>query len=83
MKIEDYENSFEIMKSFDVFYYLNGRFPATNSLLWISDGDEPDFFFSGEKISITGFYGLFICFYNFFQCSIYFWVEREKFQKMH
>ena len=49
MKIEDYENSFEIMKSFDVFYYLNARFPATNSLLWISDGDEPDFFFRVKK----------------------------------
>ena len=49
MKIEDYENSFEIMKSFDVFYYLNGRFPATNGLLWISDGDETDFFFRAKK----------------------------------
>ena len=31
--IQEYDSSFELMKSFDIFYYLNGRFPYTNGLL--------------------------------------------------
>ena len=25
--IQEYENSFDLMQSFDILYYLNGRFP--------------------------------------------------------
>ena len=51
MKIGDYKNSFELIKSFNVFYYRNGRFPAPNGFLWIPHGDKHDFIL-GDKISI-------------------------------
>ena len=49
--IQEYDSTFELMKSFDIFNYLNGRFPYNNDLLWVTDGDKPDFILGG-KISI-------------------------------
>lgn len=43
MKIEDYDSVFELMKSIDIFYYLIGRFPATDGLLWVADNNKMDF----------------------------------------
>ena len=55
--IQEYDSSFELMKSFDIFYYLNGRFPYTNGLLWVPNGDKPDII-SGEKLSLKRLYKL-------------------------
>ena len=55
--IQEYDSSFKLMKSFDIFYYLNGRFPYTNSLLWVPNGDKPDII-SGEKLSLKRLYKL-------------------------
>ena len=46
------------MQYFDIFYYLNRRFPYTNTLLWASDGNKPNLI-SGEKISLKRLYELF------------------------
>ena len=35
------ENAYELLIVFQMFYYLNGRFPLTNSLLIIPDGEAP------------------------------------------
>ena len=43
----------------DFFFYLNGRMPATNGLIWIPDGGKPDVI-SGLKLSIKCLYELFI-----------------------
>ena len=40
------------------YFYLNGRRPATNELIWISDSEKPKFI-SGEKLSIKRLYELF------------------------
>ena len=32
------ENSYELLKIFQLFYYLNGRLPLTNDLMIIPDG---------------------------------------------
>lgn len=46
------------MQYFDIFYYLNRRFPYTNGLLWASDGNKLNLI-SGEKISLKRLYELF------------------------
>lgn len=56
--IQEYDSTFELMKSFNIFNYLNGRFPYNNDLLWAPDGDKPDFILGG-KISIKRLYELF------------------------
>lgn len=56
--IQEYDSSFELMKSFDIFYYLNGRFPYTNGLLWVPNDDKPNII-SGEKLSLKRLYKLF------------------------
>ena len=43
LPIEQYENLVELLKSFEIFYYINGRFPYTTALLPIPDGDIPNF----------------------------------------
>ena len=43
----------EIMKAFDSFYYVNGRFPINNNLISAPDGQTPDFIklrFSNQKL---------------------------------
>ena len=57
-KKEDYNSPFELIKSVNTSYYLNGGILVTNGLLWIPNGDKPDFI-SGEKISIQKLYELF------------------------
>ena len=49
--IQEYDSSFELRKSLDIFHYLNSRFPYRNSLPWVPDGDKLDFI-SGEKVSL-------------------------------
>ena len=46
------------MQSFAIFYYLNGRFPHANGLLWVPDSDKPNFI-SREKICSKTLYELF------------------------
>ena len=33
------ENAYELLTVFQIFYYLNGRFPLTNGLLIVPDGE--------------------------------------------
>ena len=56
--IQEYDSTFKLMKSVDIFYYLNGRFPYNNDFLWVPDGDKPDVILGG-KISIKKLYELF------------------------
>ena len=39
--IVDIQNSFELLRSFQLVYYLNGRLPLTNGLLPVPDGETP------------------------------------------
>ena len=36
------ENAYELLTVFQIFYYLNGRFPLTNGLLIVPDGEVPE-----------------------------------------
>ena len=47
-KKEDYNSPFGLIKSVDTSFYLNGEILVTNGLLWMPNGDKPDFI-SGEK----------------------------------
>ena len=39
--IVDIQNSFELLRIFQLVYYLNGRLPLTNGLLPVPDGETP------------------------------------------
>ena len=39
--IVDIQNSFELLRIFQLVYYLNGRVPLTNGLLPVPDGETP------------------------------------------
>ena len=41
LPIENYSDSVELLKAFDLFYYINGRLPLTTGLLTIPDGAVP------------------------------------------
>ena len=43
------ENAYELLTVFQMFYYLNGRFPLTNGLLIVPDGEVPQ---GKEKINL-------------------------------
>ena len=51
--IVEVEDSIELLKLFQVFYYFNGRLPLTNGLLPIPDGETLD---GSEKKSLKTFY---------------------------
>ena len=36
------ENAYELLTVFQMFCYLNGRFPLTNGLLIVSNGEVPE-----------------------------------------
>ena len=58
MSINEIDNGFDLMKFFYIFYYLNGRFPCTNSLLTIPDGDKSSLVLS-KKNSLKRLYEMF------------------------
>ena len=43
------ENAYELLTDFQMFYYLNGRFPLTNGLLNVPDGEVPK---GGENVNL-------------------------------
>ena len=55
LPIENYSDSVELLGAFELFYYVNGRFPFTNGFLTIPDGNFPKFF-GDQKISIKTLY---------------------------
>ena len=50
------ENATKMFSNFQLFYYLNGRLPLTNSLLTVSDGEAPD---GTDKINLKNLYEMF------------------------
>ena len=55
LPIENYTGATELLQVFDLFYYMNGRFPFTTGLLPIPDGDFP-VLVGDQKISIKKIY---------------------------
>ena len=43
------ENAYELLTVFQMFCYLNGRFPLTNGLLIVPNGEVPE----GKKINLN------------------------------
>ena len=54
--ILEIEDSIELLKFFQLFYYFNGRLPLTNGLLPVPDEETPH---SSEKISLKTLYEMF------------------------
>ena len=54
--IIEVKDCIELLKLFQLFYYLNGRLPLTNDLLPIPDGEAPD---GSEKVSLKILYKMF------------------------
>ena len=52
----DVESSYELLSVFEMFYYLNGRFPLTNGLLIVLDGEVPE---DTEKVNLKILYEMF------------------------
>ena len=52
----DIENSYEILKIFQVFHYLNGRLPLTSDLMNITNGEVPE---GVEKTNLKVLYEMF------------------------
>ena len=50
------ENATKMFSNFQLFYYLNGRLPLTNSLLTVPDGEAPD---GTDKINLKNLYEMF------------------------
>ena len=50
------ENVYELLTVFQMFYYLNRRFPLTNDLLIVADGVVPE---GEEKINLKQLYEMF------------------------
>ena len=50
------ENACELLTAFQMFYYLNGRFPLTNGLLIFSDAEVPE---GTDKINLKLLYEMF------------------------
>ena len=50
------ENATKMLSNFQLFYYLNGRLPLTNSLLPALDGEAPD---GTDKINLKNLYEMF------------------------
>ena len=55
LPIENYTDATELLQVFDLFYYMNGKFPFTTGLLPIPDGDFPTFV-GDQKILIKKLY---------------------------
>ena len=55
LPIEQYSDSVELLKAFNLFYYINGRLPFTTGLLTIPDSNVPNFV-KIQKISIKNLY---------------------------
>ena len=51
LPIENYTDATDLLQVFDLFYYINGRFPFTTGLLPIPDRDFPAFV-GDQKLSI-------------------------------
>lgn len=47
--IQKYDSAFDLLKSFNIFYYPNDRFPYTNRLLWVL-GNKPNFISGGNSL---------------------------------
>ena len=50
------ENAYEMLTTFQMFCYFNGRLPLTNGLLIVPDGETPD---GTEKINLKLLYQMF------------------------
>ena len=50
------ENAYELLTIFQIFHYLNGRFPLANGLLIVPDGEVPK---GKEKINLKQLYKMF------------------------
>ena len=67
------ESSYELLKIFQLFYYLNGRLPLTNGLMIIPDGEVPE---GIEKVNLKLlyemciFYSIYVCFSKIFKVNI-------------
>ena len=51
--IIDIDNAFELLSTFQLFHYNTGRFPLSNELLVVPDGDVPA---GVEKINMKNLY---------------------------
>ena len=50
------ENAYELLTVFQIFDYFNGRFPLTNALLIVLDGEMPE---GKEERNLKQFYEMF------------------------
>ena len=50
------ENAFDLLRIFQMFYNFNSRFPLTNELLVVTDGEMPE---GSEKIYLKDLYEMF------------------------
>ena len=79
------ENSYELLKIFQLFYYLNGRLLLTNDLIIIANGDVPErivkvnlkLLYEMFKVRFAriSFYSIYVCFRKIFW-SQYFNTEK-------
>lgn len=77
-KKEDYSSPFELIKSVGTSYYLNGGILVTNGLLWIPNGDKPDFIsgtISGNMSARTSYNSI------SFSSKFIFWSKRRNLKK--
>ena len=56
--VRNYDSIVDLLTSMDFLFYMNGRFPATNGLIWVPEADIPKFI-SGEKLFLKCLYELF------------------------
>ena len=76
------ENAYEMLTTFQMFYYFNGRLPLTNGLLIVPDGETPDgtekknlkllYQMFKDKFSRVSFYLVFFCTWNIFWASSFY-----------
>ena len=55
-KILEIDNASDMLSNFQLFYYNTGRFPLSNKLIIVPDGDVPD---GKEKINMKNLYEMF------------------------
>ena len=55
-KILEIDNASDMLSNFQLFYYNTGRFPLSNKLIIVPDGDVPD---GEEKINMKNLYEMF------------------------
>ena len=54
--ILEIDNASNMLSNFQLFYYNTGRFPLSNKLIIVPDGDVPD---EEEKINMKNLYEMF------------------------